>query len=64
MSNDLLRERLRRFTAVYPVSLARIGRDAGLGEPSRYIISRFLRGVPLNQETLAAIDRYLKSKGY
>ena len=64
MSNDSIRERIKRFTEAYPVSLVRIGKDAGLGEPSRYIISRFMRGLSLNSDTLEAIDKYLSAKGY
>lgn len=64
MCNEIVRDRVRKFTAVYPVSLARIGRDAGLGKPSRYIISRFMRGLALDTDTLAAIDKYLSEKGY
>lgn len=64
MSNEMIRDRIKKYTAAYPVSLARIGRDAGLGAPSRYIISRFLRGVSLDVDTLAAIDKYLLARGF
>ena len=64
MSNERIRERMRAFTESCRISYAQIGRDAGLGEPSRYLISRFLRGIRLNDNTLQAIDKYLITKGY
>lgn len=64
MSNERIRERMRAFTESCRISYAQIGRDAGLGEPSRYLISRFLRGIRLNDDTLQAIDKYLITKGY
>ena len=64
MNNDSIRERMKRYTEGCRISYAEIGRAAGLGEPSRYIISRFLKGLRLNSETLTAIDKYLTAKGY
>lgn len=64
MSNERIRERMRAFTESCRISYAQIGRDAGLGEPSRYLISRFLRGIRLNDDTLQAIEKYLITKGY
>lgn len=64
MSNERIRERMRAFTESCRISYTQIGRDAGLGEPSRYLISRFLRGIRLNDNTLQAIDKYLITKGY
>ena len=64
MSNEKIRERMRTFTENCRTSYAQIGRDAGLGEPSRYLISRFLKGIRLNDDTLQAIDKYLITKGY
>ena len=55
---------MRAFTESCRISYAQIGRDAGLGEPSRYLIARFLRGIRLNDDTLQAIDKYLITKGY
>ena len=64
MSNERIRERMKRFTEDYPVSYIKIGYAIGLGEPSRYLISRFLKGRTLNDETLKQIDNYLIAKGY
>lgn len=64
MSNESIRERMRKYTEGCRLSYIEIGKAAGLGEPSRYIISRFLKGLRLNPETLAAIDKYLSAKGY
>ena len=64
MSNERIRERLKKFTTDYPISYIKIGNAIGLGKPSRYIISRFLKGRQLKDDTLKAIDSYLTSKGY
>ena len=64
MSNESIRERMRKYTEGCRLSYIEIGKAAGLGEPSRYIISRFLKGLQLNPDTLAAIDKYLSAKGY
>lgn len=64
MSNEMIRERMKRYTEGCRISYAEIGRAAGLGEPSRYLISRFLKGIRLNADTLRLIDNYLTAKGY
>ena len=64
MNNERIRERMKHFTEDYPISYIKIGYAIGLGEPSRYIISRFMKGVRLNDDTLKAIDTYLTAKGY
>ena len=55
---------MKRFTNDYPISYIKIGYAIGLGKPSRYLISRFMRGIKLNDDTLQAIDNYLSAKGY
>lgn len=64
MSNDIIRDRMRKYINDYPISYVKIGYAIGLGKPSRYLISRFLKGVRLNDETLQTIDKYLITKGY
>lgn len=64
MSNERIRERMKKFTIDYPISYIKIGYAIGLGQPSRYIISRFLKGKALNDDTLKVIDSYLTAKGY
>ena len=64
MSNEMIRERMKRYTESCRTSYTEIGRAAGLGEPSRYLISRFLKGIRLNADTLQLIDSYLTAKGY
>lgn|GEM_PF-5080188 len=64
MTNERVRERMKRFTNDYPISYIKIGYAIGLGKPSRYLISRFMRGIKLNDDTLQAIDNYLSAKGY
>lgn len=64
MSNERIRERIKKFTTDYPISYIKIGYAMGLGESSRYIISRFMKGRTLNEDTLKLIDSYLTSKGY
>ena len=64
MSNERIRERIKKFITDYPISYIKIGYAMGLGEPSRYIISRFMKGRTLNEDTLKVIDSYLTAKGY
>ena len=64
MSNEKVRERMQLFVNGCRVSFIQIGKDIGLGAPSRYLISRFLKGTKLNEETLKKVDSYLTSKGY
>ena len=64
MENEAIRRRLREYVEGCRTPFTTIGRDAELGEPSRYIISRFLRGFSLNDESLKKIDLYLSSKGF
>lgn len=64
MDNDKIRERMQIFVNGCRTSYIQIAKDMGLGEPSRYIISRFLKGIRLNNDTLQTIDKYLTAKGY
>lgn len=64
MSNENVRERVKRYIAEYGTSYSKIGRDCGLAEKSYYLISRFMRGQALNADTLAAVDTYLCKRGY
>ena len=56
MSNEKVRERMQLFVNGCRVSFIQIGKDIGLGAPSRYLISRFLKGTKLNEETLKKVD--------
>ena len=62
--NTLVRERINQYTSTYHTSYAQIGREAGLGKQSPYLISRFLKGLDLNNETLSNIENFLTTKGY
>ncbi len=64
MSNEKIRECMQAFVNSCRTSYIKIGYAMGLGEPSRYIISRFLKGKQLNDDTLKVIDSYLTAKGY
>lgn len=55
---------MQAFVNSCRTSYIKIGYAMGLGEPSRYIISRFLKGKQLNDDTLKVIDSYLTAKGY
>ena len=64
MSNEKIRERMRTYVGTCRVSYIQIGKEIGLGEASRYLVSRFLKGRHLNDDTLTQIDRYLIAKGF
>ena len=64
MSNEAIRERVRSYVKKYGTAYTVIAREAGIGEPSRYLLSRFMNGRKLNAETLALIDSYLSERGY
>lgn len=62
--SKVLRERIESYTDYYGVPYTFIGREAGLGEPSRYLVSRFMRGKKLDPDTMYKLDTYLNSRGY
>ena len=64
MNNENIRQRMKAYTDGCRTSYAQIGREAGLGNASKYLISRFLKGLYLNDNTLELLDKYLKQKGY
>lgn len=64
MSNETIRKRTRAFVNYYPISLVRIGKQIGFEDKSRYLISRFLRGADLKEDSLKMIDSYLIARGY
>jgi len=64
LNNNEVRERLTAFRKEYPISLAEISRKIGLGE-KRYVLCNFTkRRCDLYEETITALDKYLKTKGY
>ena len=64
MSNEAIRKRMRAYVRKYGTAYTVIAREAGIGAPSRYLISRFMNGRQLNAETLTLIDTYLTERGY
>lgn len=64
MSNESVRERMRKYVDEYGATYSKIGRDCGFDEKSYYLISRFMRGQKLNETTLQAVDSYLIKRGY
>lgn len=64
ITNAEVRTRLKNFINEYPIPLKKLGELAGLGEHSPYLVSRFMKGLELNTETLKLIDDYLTRKGY
>ena len=64
MSNEIIRERLAEYVKHCRTPYTKIASDMGIGSPSRYLLSRFLKGRQLNAVTLTLIDSYLKERGY
>lgn len=64
ITNEKIRERMKSYVDKYGVSYMAIGREAGLGSPSRYLVSRFMRGTNLNHDTLSKLDTYLSIRGF
>ena len=64
MSNEKIRERMKQYISRYGTAYTVIARDAGIGAPSRYIVSRFMNGKSLNDATLQLLDIYLSERGY
>ncbi|MCI5903600.1 MAG: hypothetical protein MRZ61_00485 [Oscillospiraceae bacterium] len=63
MSNESVRARLKNYVAKYGSTYSSIGRDCNFGKKSYYLVSRFVRGLDLNDYTLKIIDNYLTERG-
>jgi len=65
ISNAEVRERMRKYTMSCRIPYYQIGIDSGLTERrSIYLVSRFLRGQNMNEDTLNMFDCYLSERGY
>lgn len=64
MSNESVRERVKKYIEEYGATYSKIGRDCGFDGKSYYLISRFMRGQKLNDTTLQAVDSYLVKRGF
>lgn len=63
--NKEIRERMKNYTQSCRVPFYQIGIDAGMTEKrSMYLVSRFLRGMNLNDETLDMFEEYLNVKNF
>ena len=64
MTNEDLRTRLTKYRNDSPVSLSKIGQLIGLDSKQRYVLSRFLKGGDLYEETRLKLSDFLDSRGY
>lgn len=64
MTNQTIRERINKLVANYGTPYLFIGNECGMGKKSRYVISRFMRGLNLDENTLKQIDSFLTARGY
>lgn len=63
MTNASVRARLKNYVTKYGSKYSSIGRDCNFGKKSYYLISRFMRGLDLNEHTLKIISDYLTERG-
>ena len=62
-TNESVRKRLKKYVEKYGSTYSSIGRDCDFKEKSYYLVSRFARGLNLDENTLQVIDNYLTERG-
>lgn len=63
MNNETVRKRLHSYCSKCGTPYRRIAKDVGL-DNKLYLVSRFARGLKLNDDTLEKINQYLIERGY